>query len=234
LFAGLIRCADCGHTLIKKSSHNANNPEKRYTYYRCSSYNKCRGACTAHTIRHEKLYNTVLACIQKMVEIAVDADEVISEMKRNRTESYSVDLRARLSHQEQELEKVTRRMADLYPDYKDGILNADQYKLNKQQYERQQKQLQASIESIKDSIEHIDSPNQTNAFIEHFKQHGNIDTLTRPLLIELVDHITVSEKGEIEITFNFADAFQTAKELTEKKQDVFKTAKDLAQKTIPA
>ena len=234
LFAGLIRCADCGHALIKKSSRNANNPEKRYTYYRCSSYNKCRGACTAHTIRHEKVYDTVLACIQKMVEIAVDADEVISEMKRNRTESYSIDLRARLSQQEQELEKVKHRMADLYPDYKDGILNADQYKLNKQQYERQQQQLQANIESIKASIDHIDSPNQTNAFIEHFKQHGNIDTLTRPLLIELIDHITVSADGEMEITFNFADAFQTAKELVGEKLNAFQASKDLVEENLPA
>lgn len=234
LFAGLLRCADCGHALIKKSSYNANNPEKRYTYYRCSSYCRCRGACSAHTVRHEKLYDTVLACIQKMMEIAVDADEVISEMKRNQTESSTIDLRARLSQQEQELEKVTRRMAELYPDYKDGILNADQYKLNKQQYEQQQQQLKASIENLKASVEHTDSPHQTNAFIEHFKQHGNIDALTRPLLIELINHITVSKDGELEITFNFSDAFQTAKDLAGEKLDTFQAAKDLAEKNLPA
>ena len=73
LFSGLLRCPDCGHALIKKVNRN---PDKTYVYYRCSSYYKSKTACSAHTIRHEKLYDTVLTAIQKMIDLAVDADKV--------------------------------------------------------------------------------------------------------------------------------------------------------------
>ena len=62
LFSGLLRCADCGHALIKKTNHN---PDKTYVYYRCSTYCKCKGACSAHSIRYEKLYDTVLAASRR-------------------------------------------------------------------------------------------------------------------------------------------------------------------------
>ena len=64
-----------------------------------------------------------------------------------------------------------------------------------------------SIRRLKSPLAAPDSEEHTNAFIEHFKKHGNIDRLTRPLLTELVDRIVVHENGELDITFNFRDAF---------------------------
>ena len=247
LFSGLLQCADCGHALIKKTNRN---PDKTYVYYRCSTYCKCKGACPAHSIRHEKLYETVLACIQKMVGIAVDADEVLKKMRQNQSSAANDQMKARLTQKEQELQKVKNRLADLYPDYKDGILNADQYKLNKRKYEQKQQQLEARIDSIKASLNGPDNAICTNEFIEHFKRHGNIDRLTRPLLTELVEQIIVHQGGEskdnalnddrhqnsvhedgdhqksnhsngnqkgieLEIIFNFSDAFEEAKQIAE-------------------
>ena len=215
LFSGLLRCADCGHALIKKTNRNT---DKTYVYYRCSTYCKCKSACSAHSIRHEKLYDTVLACIQKMVEIAVDADEVMKEMRQHHSAANNVDIQKQIKSQEQELDKVKNLLADLYPDFKTGILNADQYKLLKKKYEQQQQQLVANIDRLKSSLNDAEPPHQTNEFIEHFKHRGNIDRLTRPLLTELIDRITINKDGILDITFNFADAFQTTKEIMEEKR----------------
>ena len=213
LFSGLLRCADCGHALIKKTNHN---PDKTYVYYRCSTYCKCKSACSAHSIRYEKLYDTVLAAIQKMIDIAVDADEVLQELQSKHKNDNSVNLQTQIESQERELQRVKQMLADLYPDYKSGILNADQYLMNKEKCERQQQLLQESIDNLKASADEHDAPPQTNAFVEHFRQYGNIDALTRPLLIELIDHINVKEKSEIEIIFRFHDAFEEAQLITER------------------
>lgn len=216
LFAGLLRCADCGHALIKKTNRNS---DKTYVYYRCSTHSKCKGACTSHTIRYERLYHCVLYCIQRMVDIAVDADEVLRRMKKNQTTDRNNSLKKQLDKQEKELDKVMHLLADLYPDFKDGIINADQYRMNKEKYEQAKKNLQASIEKLNASIgSSNDGSESTNEFIEHFKHHGNIDALTRPLLTELLDQIIVHEDGTLDITFSFTDAFQDAKELSEEKQ----------------
>ena len=215
LFSGLLRCADCGHALIKKTNHN---PDKTYIYYRCSTYCKCKGACSAHSIRYEKLYDTVLACIQKMVEIAVDADAVLSEMKHNRTGSYATNLHEQLEKQERQAEKLTQEMAELYPDYKRGLLNLEQYKRNKQHYEQQLQQVNAGIAKLKASVDDPAADIQTNEFIERFKQHGNIAALTRPLLTELIEQITVHEDGALTIDFRFNDAFREAQHIIKNKR----------------
>jgi len=212
LFSGLLRCADCGHALIKKVNHN---PDKIYVYYRCSTYCKCKSACSAHSIRYEKLYDTVLAAIQKMINIAVDADEVIRVMRNKHKNEDNADLQTQIESQERELQRVKQLLADIYPDYKCGILNADQYLMNKEKYERQQQLLQERIDNLKASAGEHDAPPQTNAFVEHFRQYGNIDDLTRPLLTELIDHIEVKGKNEIEIVFRFQDAFEEARLITE-------------------
>lgn len=207
LFAGLLKCADCGHALIKKTNKN---PDKTYVYYRCSSHCKCKTACAAHTIRYERLYHCVLYCIQQMVDAAVNADEVIRQMKENRIAESDDGLRKQLKNQENELEKVIQRMADLYPDFKDGTINADQYRINKEKYEQAQKELTSNIKQLKASLGEEDTEaGATNDFIEHFKKHGNIDRLTRPILTELIDRIVVHEDGTLDITFSFTDTFRT-------------------------
>ena len=214
LFAGLLKCADCGHALIKKVN---NNPDKTYIYYKCSTHCKCGSACSAHTIRYERLYHCVLYCIQRMVDIAVDADEVIKEMRRNQSAAKSaIDIEKQIQSQEQELDKVKNLLADLYPDFKSGLINADQYRINKEKHEQEQARLQSSIDNLKASLADPDVPDKTNDFIEHFKHHGNIDTLTRPLLIELVDRIVVHHDGTLDITFNFCDAFAEAQNQADK------------------
>lgn len=214
LFSGLLRCANCGHALIKKVNRN---PDKTYIYYRCSTYCKCKGACSAHSIRYEKLYDTVLAAIQKMIEIAVDADEVLQELQSKHKNDNSVNFQTQIESQERELQRVKQMLADLYPDYKSGILNADQYLMNKEKYERQQQQLEANIDNLKASADDPGVPPQTNDFVEHFKHHGNINALTRPLLTELVEQITVHADGSLTITFRFHDSFEEARKITKEK-----------------
>ncbi len=205
LFAGLLKCADCGHALIKKTNHN---PDKTYVYYRCSSHCKCKTACTAHTIRYERLYYCVLYCIRQMVDAAVNVDEVLLRVKENQVRALDDGLNQQLKKQEQELEKVIQRMADLYPDLKDGVINADQYRIIKRKYEQAQRDLTQSIEKLKVSLGQADDDHvATNDFIEHFKKHGNIKSLTRPILTELIDRIVVHKDGTLDIAFNFCDAF---------------------------
>ena len=49
LFAGLLRCADCGKAMSRKTARNL-------AYYTCSTYRrKSKTACTKHTIREDRL-----------------------------------------------------------------------------------------------------------------------------------------------------------------------------------
>ncbi len=210
MFSGLLKCADCGHALIKKTNRN---PDKTYIYYRCSTHCKCSSACSTHTIRYEKLYQALLGSIQMMIALAVNADDVIREMKLRKDNSHFEMNKLQLQSQEEKLQKLIGQMSDLYPDYKSGILNKDQYITNKDRYEKQIAELKHSISAIKTSVQNGEITDKQNGFIEHFKRYGNIRELTRPLLIELVEQIAVHEDGTLDITFRFQDELKNVQHL---------------------
>ena len=66
--------------------------------------------------------------------------------------------------------------------------------------------------------------NGENEFISHFKQYGNIDSLNRPMVVELIDEILVHEGGNITIKFKFNDAYENVVNYIEMN-------KEIAQKT---
>ena len=64
IFAGLVRCADCGWSM----SFATNTPNKNpYSFFTCTSYRqfgKRGGTCTSHYTRYDVLYAYVLSRIQ--------------------------------------------------------------------------------------------------------------------------------------------------------------------------
>ena len=63
-----------------------------------------------------------------------------------------------------------------------------------------------------------------NAFLTHFTKYGTIETLTRPLLVELVDKIYVHEGGKITIKFKFEDAYEQVFEFINLNYEAIMTA----------
>ena len=64
IFAGLVKCADCGWSMSFGTNKNNKKP---FHYFNCTSYRqmgKIEGACTAHYIRYDVLYTYVLSRIQ--------------------------------------------------------------------------------------------------------------------------------------------------------------------------
>lgn len=72
------------------------------------------------------------------------------------------------------------------------------------------------IESLKKSQN--ETVRQSNEFVEHFKQYKNIDKLTRPMLIELIDSILVHEGNRITIKVKFMDALEQVLSFDEEKK----------------
>ena len=66
---------------------------------------------------------------------------------------------------------------------------------------------------------------EENDFVAHFKKHGNIEYLTRPLLTELVEEIFVNEGGDIEVVFKFRDAYAQVTEYIELNKELIEPQK---------
>jgi len=225
LFSGFVRCAECGYTLAKKTNKHSYGV---YEYYRCTSKTKMgKNACKGtHTIRIDKLEKAVLVTLQTMIKTAIDMDEFIKKInpvKANKADETLLE--RKIKKEARQLEKYKTAMVDLYPDYKCGVITQDDYLMLKASMTDKIQNLEKSLAIMDEQYQKCKNGIvQENDFVESFKKYGKIKKLTRPMLVELLDTITVHENGEITIRWNFKDAYQEALDRIEQIKSAEKTA----------
>ena len=211
LFSGFLRCADCGKAMTRSKVGGT-------VYYYCRTYkDQSKSACTKHTIKHNRLEVAVLYAIQQQVYLAVDYTKTIERINRAPlVKSQSKKLADAIEQKERELAKIARYKQAIYQDWKDGEISHSDYRHMKEDYEEQAEALNEVIEKLRVEQAELENGIDTeNPFLKAFRQYGNIEKLTRDVLIELVDHIKVYEGGNISIVFRFADEFHRIQEFIE-------------------
>ncbi len=224
LFAGLVRCADCCRIMSKKSNKHSYG---EYHYYRCTTARKMKnGACTNHTVRIDKIEEAVLVFLQKMVEIAVEYDDIIKKINSDpRRKSNPSCLIKELENKTAECESCRKMMLELYPDWKNGDISKQEYMALKAEFQEKAERLEAAITKLREKIEEAEKgAGEDNSFIESFRKIGNIEKLTRPLLTELIEEILIHEGGRITVRMKCRDAFEQAAEYIEQNKDIAITA----------
>lgn len=214
LFSGLIRCADCGKGMARHTARG-------HVYYQCRTFqDKARDRCAKHSIRLDVLERAVLTAVQKQIELLDSLPDIIDEIDSApaaHTEALRLD--ALLEQRTKDLEKITAVLDDLYMDWKSGDITHDQYLRMKARFEEQSQQLRKTIAHIRSereaSAQDIDCD---NPYLTAFLKRRNIDSLSRGLLVELVNAVYVHEDKSIEIEFNYTDPYRRIAEYAEHNQ----------------
>ena len=202
LFAGLVRCADCGAIMSKKTNKHSYGT---YNYYRCTTKLKSVD-CTTHSIRIDKLEEAVLTYLKTMIALAVEYDKVVSHLYEKQDNKLNLTDNA-LDSQKIELANCKNAMLDLYPDWKAKLITREEYIALKERLTGRIKELEDSINNLENAQKEQIKQNK-NSFAEHFKKYKNIDKLTPALLNELVESIYVYEDNRITIKIKYADALE--------------------------
>lgn len=201
LFGGFLRCADCKKAMVRSEV-------KGHVYYYCSTYkSRSKNACSKHTLQHEHLEAAVLFAIQEYVYLSIDCAKIIEQINNAPiAKSQDKKLAEAISQKEKELTKVIRYKQAIYQDWKDGEISQADYRRMREDYEEQEKEINEKIKKLQEERARqgngIDSE---PPFLAAFRKYGTITALSRDILIELVDTITVYEGGNICVAFRFAD-----------------------------
>ena len=204
LFSGFLRCADCGKAMTRSKVGKT-------VYYYCRTYkDQSKNACTKHTIKHTCLEKAVLYAVQQQIYLAVDHKKAIERVNQSPlVTGQSKRLADTIRQKERELAKIVRYKQAIYQDWKDGEITHSDYRHMKEDYEEQAEALKEVIEKLHAEQEELENGVDTeNSFLKSFRECGNLEKLTRDVLIEFVDHINVYEGGNISVVFRFADEFQ--------------------------
>lgn len=214
LFSGLIRCADCGKGMARHTARG-------HVYYQCRTFqDKARDRCAKHSIRLDVLERAVLTAVQKQIELLDSLPDIIDEIdSAPAAHTEALRLNALLEQRTKDLEKITAVLDDLYMDWKSGDITHDQYLRMKARFEEQSQQLRKTIAHIRSEREaSAQDADCDNPYLTAFLKRRNIDSLSRGLLVELVNAVYVHEDKSIEIEFNYTDPYRRIAEYAEHNQ----------------
>lgn len=114
---------------------------------------------------------------------------------------------------EAELERYSNLKIRLYQDLCDDVVSREEYGEMNTRFAQKIKEAQDKIQEIhekkQDALKH---DTLLPTWLEEFKQYEHIKTLERRVVVELIDHIDVHSKTEIEIHFCFEDELHSITE----------------------
>lgn len=201
IFAGLLRCAECDHTLTKSCAHRRSpRPDIiDMVGYQCNYYRLYgKTHCTQHWIEARSLYEAVLADIQYRAKCALEDDEkmisdIISSLNTNAADNSK--------NAEKELRKAKKRLTELdglfsslYEDKVSGDISERNYKQLSAKYEAEQITLEGQIAELEEKIRNSKAAvENVDSFVELIKDFSLITELNSSILNTLIEKIVVHE-----------------------------------------
>lgn len=214
IFAGLIKCADCGWTMRFRRQSSGQHK----AYYGCGKYfQTVDRRCSMHFIRYEVLYAYVLDRLQFWSALAVGEEQQLLERLlqssgRNRTAERKKQV-TELRKAEKRKNTVNDLFVKMYEDWSAGRISESNFNLLSGRYQAEQIELDNKIAALKSAMESSDqSVEDTEKWVHLIRQYHDITELDAPLLNTLIEKIVVHEavkspdgvrEQEVEIYYRF-------------------------------
>ncbi len=196
IFSGLIRCADCGSNM----RYHTNTVNKEIHYFSCGNYVKdTRGTCQArHYIRADALEQIVIYELKRLAIMLQMDEPLLVEILEKKSNKDFYDEKKFL---EGELQKAIVRQQTvaslyekLYEDNATGKVTDEWFTHMSHKYEVERAELKVKIFNLREKVANIQTVQHSkDMFICAVRKFLDMDTITAPLIHELVDHIDVYE-----------------------------------------
>ncbi len=196
IFSGLIRCADCRSNM----SYHTNTVNKDIHYFSCSNYVKdTRGTCQArHYIRADALEQLVVFELKRLAIMLQQDEDLLVDILEKKTNKDFYDEK---KHLEEQLQKAIVRQQTvaslyekLYEDNATGKVTDEWFTHMSHKYEVERAELKVKIFNLREQVANMQTVQHSkDMFIGAVRKFLDMETITAPLIHELIDHIDVYE-----------------------------------------
>ena len=209
MFAGHIKCADCGRAMSKKVASKYNGKARPYYHYMCSAYMRSGGTeCSKHTIRNDELENAVLESIKIQIGLISDIERIKSEIDNSGfLEKRKQFIEENINKCEEQVNIKRKLRKNAYEDWKLGNITEKEYNEYTKEYGEQIRQFEDNIDKYYNELKDFEQANRESKWIEYFTKYKNVNTLSRELIDSLIDNIYVYEDKKIRIKFKYEDEY---------------------------
>ena len=205
LYSGILYCGDCGEPMTRRIVRYKGKETVRFI---CSNYNK-HSKCSRHSILQQDLDNLVLYGIRSRINVILDQMAVVSgvkdlDMRYEDIEAFDQEIVKLKTEQG----KYQQLRASLYADYKKGILSKDDYQCFSAIYEEKYFEIESALEKQKQSLKDIFKNGlEAGVKLEKYKELLQVDSLTRPTLLLLVEKILIYEDKRVQVVLRYQNQF---------------------------
>ena len=203
IFAGIIKCADCGYALRATSVHRRKRPDIiDCVQYSCNNYARNgNGVCTAHNIEARDLFNAVLADINRFADMAVNDEKAVRAIEKRLTETDH----SRAKALEKEQRKLNKRLAELdrlfsslYEDKVMERITERNFEMMSGKYQKEQLEIEARLKEVSETLtESYEKSQGVRDFLSLIRNYQGIKELDATIINALIDKIIVSERETI-------------------------------------
>lgn len=217
IFAGLLKCADCGRTMRMVSRYRKTTQDTWFSYS-CSKYaDTDTTGCSYHYIRYDMLYSTVLGRLQYWLKEARESkDKLLKKLLKNgdkKRNSERKRLKSELTKAQKRKNDLDNLFAKMYEDRANDKITEYNFSMLSQKYQSEQTELSEKCESLQNELDDIEqNVEDAQKWIELIAKYTELSELNAPLLNELIEKIVVheaykDEEGnriqEVEIYYRF-------------------------------
>jgi DNA invertase Pin-like site-specific DNA recombinase len=199
LFAGLIKCADCGSALM---FHNRRYKDGHRGEFRCFKYSRQgKDFCKSHYITYNKVYGAVYESIKALAATASQSEQKFLNRLKEESDLLSG---SKAKKAQSEYEKAEKRIAALdqimkrlYEDSVLGIIPRERCQTMMREYEQEQSELKEKAELYRQQLQGSnENAEKALMFAKLVKKATKITTLDVAMLYQLISRIEVGHAEE--------------------------------------
>lgn len=218
IFAGILKCADCGWGL-RYMHNNATAGSKEKRYYMCTTYSEYgKDKCSSHYIRYDVIYAVVLGRLQYWISQTHEKDdgELLQRLLKSgdkQRAKENASAKKELARTEKRLLELDNLFAKMYEDRAKEAITERNFAMLSAKYQEEQTQLESKKQELQAKLDKsAQDTDGAEKWLSLVRKYTELTELTAPLLNELIDKIVVhqaendengSRTQEIEIFYRF-------------------------------
>lgn len=200
---GLVKCEECGAKMILKVEYQRNNPTEIKTKKICCSngLKKYKGKnCIKGSkgLKEEILNQAVCKNIKDILE-KLDKEKIKELIVKQQNKS---DINCDMRTFYKELSKVEQDIKTLYLDYKEGLLDKEDYKKYYKEKENEKNRIRNELENLQkeeNNKSHI-TQKEVNKLI---RDTSIMKTLNKSFISEIINDIKIDKNNNIYINYKY-------------------------------
>ena len=203
ILKGKVFCGDCKRAMVRKHIKSCKD---KYRYV-CDMHEKT-GQCSRKFLPEQELFEMLGCLIRRQIEAACQVKEWLHSREQEEAREL-FRFEQTLRETEDKRNRLVQKMAALYQDWKEGILDQDEYFYMKKRYEEELTGCEGEREELMGrKQEYVMAYTSENPALKAVSEIPYDFVLSRELVDRLIEKIEIYEGNRVRVSFKFQDEMQ--------------------------